>query len=343
MRGNAGNGMRKWLVRGLVLLGVVGIAVVAAWWQFGPLTVRAAQPVRGPAVEAVYGTGTVEPVVMFPVAPKLAGRLRKLMVDEGSTVREGQVLAELDNRELSASVREWEARVRYSEAQFRRAEDLFKNRVGTEAALDQARNELSTARASLERAKTLVAEMTLAAPVDGVIIRRDGEIGELIQPADPIFWMSCCGALRITAEIDEEDIRRVRPGQKVLVRADAFPGRVFEGGVTEITPKGDAVARSFRVRISLPADTPLMIGMTADTNIVVEQRQGVLLVPATAVSDGKVWLVRDGRAERRAVTAGVAGERQVEIREGLADGDLVITDPGDRLREGRRVRVDGAE
>lgn len=329
--------MRRWLGRGLVLLLAAGILVGAAWWHFGPIRVPVTMPVTGPAVEAVYGTGTVEPVVMFPVAPKLAGRLRQLMVDEGTPVREGQVLAELDNRELSASVREWEARVRYGELQFRRAEDLYKNRVGSEAALDQARNELSTARASLERAKSLVAEMTLTAPVDGVIVRRDGEIGELIRAADPIFWMSCCGALRITAEIDEEDIRRVRAGQKVLVRADAFPDRVFEGRVAEITPKGDPVARSFRVRISLPTETPLMIGMTADTNIVVTERSNALLVPATAVSDGGLWLVRDGRAVRQKVTIGVAGDSQVEIREGIGEGDPVVVRPDDRLREGRRV------
>lgn len=316
------------------------IVAAAAWWQFGPVPVQAARPKLGPAVEAVYGTGTLEPVVMFPVAPKLAGRLRQLMVDEGSTVREGQVLADLDNRELSASVREWEARVNYSESQYRRAEDLYKNRVGSEAARDQARNELATARASLERARSLVAEMTLTAPVDGVIIRRDGEIGELIQAADPIFWMSCCGALRITAEIDEEDIRRVRAGQKVLVRADAFPDRVFEGRVAEITPKGDAVARSFRVRIALPNETPLMIGMTADTNIVVAERATALLVPVTAVNDGKLWLVRDGRAVRQEVTVGVAGDSQVEIRSGIGADDLIVIRPGDRLRAGRRVSAD---
>jgi hypothetical protein len=76
--------------------------------------------------------------------------------------------------------------------------------------------------------------------------------------------MSCCSALRITAE--EEDISSVSRGQKVLVHADAFPGRIFEGRVTEIRPKGGPVARSFRVRISLPQDTPLMIGVIADTN-----------------------------------------------------------------------------
>jgi RND family efflux transporter MFP subunit len=331
--------MGKWIVRSIGALVVLGLAAAAAWHFFGPVSVEVARPMRGPAVEAVYGSGTVEPVVMLPIAPKVIGRLRQLLVDEGSAVRQGQVLAELDNRELSALVVEWEARVRYSEAQFRRANELYRNRVGTEAALDQARNELETARASLERARTQLAEMTLTAPADGILIRRDGEIGQLIPAGDPIFWMSCCDSLRITAEIDEEDISSIKPGQKVLIRADAFPGRVFEGTVAEITPKGDPIARSFRVRIRLPAETSLMIGMTADCNIIVGERRDALLIPASAVVDGKVWLVRDGAAVQSTVTLGVSGERTVEVRAGVNDDDLVVIRPAGSLRDGRSVRI----
>lgn len=331
--------MRGWTARALGMLLALGVAAGAWWWLLGPLAVEVAPPARGPAVTAVYGPGTVEPLVMLPIGPKVTGRLERLAADEGDAVRAGQVLAELDDRELAASVVEWQARVRLGEAQFRRATELFRNRTGTEAALDQARSELETAQAALERARQQLAEMTLTAPADGVVVRRDGEIGQLIAPGETIFWLSCCEALRVTAEIDEEDIAAVRPGQRVLIRADAFPERVFEGRVDEITPKGDPVARSFRVRIGLPSGTPLMIGMTADCNIIVEEREGALLVPATAVTDGAVWLVADGALARRPVTLGVTGERLVEVTAGLGPGDLVVARPGRGFREGRRVRI----
>jgi RND family efflux transporter MFP subunit len=330
--------VRKWTILFSVMLIAAGLAAGGAWHVFGPISVEVAAPVRGPAVEAVYGSGTVEPVVMLPIAPKIAGRLQRLAVDEGSTVRQGQVLAELDNRELIASVMEWEARARYSEAQFRRASELYRNRTGTEAALDQARNELDTAKAALERVRRQMDEMTLMAPADGVIIRRDGEIGQLMQPGDTIFWMYCCAALRVTAEIDEEDIHRVKPGQKVLIRADAFADRTFEGSVAEITPKGDPVARTFRVRIRLAEGTPLMIGMTADCNIIVSERRDALLVPASAVNDGKVWLVRDGALLQRVVSLGVSDDRTAEIREGIDENDLVVLRTRSGLRDGRSVR-----
>lgn len=107
--------MRKWLFPALLVIVALGLAAAWSWWSYGPVTVDVVQPVRGPAIEAVYATGTVEAAVMLPIAPKIGGRIQELLVDERADVGEGQVLARLDNRELAASVREWEARVRYGE------------------------------------------------------------------------------------------------------------------------------------------------------------------------------------------------------------------------------------
>ena len=129
------------------------------------------------------------------------------------------------------------------------------------------------AKALRERAEAEAHYLDLVAPAAGTIIRRDGEIGQIIAADKPLLWMSCCAPLRVSAEVDEEDIAQVRPGQEVLIRADAFPGQIFHGTVQAITPKGDPVARTYRVRVSLPKDTPLMIGMTAETNIVLRKAE----------------------------------------------------------------------
>lgn len=320
----------------------VAVAAVA-WHYFGPITVTAAAPSRGPAVEAVYGSGIVEPEVMVALGPKVSGRLQELAVDEGDTVRKGAVLARLDSRDLAATVAEWESRVRFGEAEFRRVEELYRRRLAAETDRDRARNELATARAARDRVREQLAEMTLRAPEDGVILRRDGEIGQLQRPGDILFWFSCCGGLRVSAEIDEEDIPSVAPGQRVLIAADAFPNRVFEGTVHEITPKGDPVARSFRVRIALPADTPLRVGMTADCNIVVTERNDALRVPATAIAGDKLWVVRDGRLAEQPVTLGAGRDGLVEIRAGLAADDLVVSTLRDGLRPGRRAALQSGD
>ncbi|MBK6960094.1 MAG: efflux RND transporter periplasmic adaptor subunit [Gammaproteobacteria bacterium] len=331
------------LVRVMIATALFVAVAAVAWHYFGPITVTAAAPSRGPAVEAVYGSGIVEPEVMVALGPKVSGRLQELAVDEGDTVRKGAVLARLDSRDLAATVAEWESRVRFGEAEFRRVEELYRRRLAAETDRDRARNELATATAARDRVREQLAEMTLRAPEDGVILRRDGEIGQLQRPGDILFWFSCCGGLRVSAEIDEEDIPSVALGQRVLIAADAFPNRVFEGTVHEITPKGDPVARSFRVRIALPADTPLRVGMTADCNIVVAERNDALRVPATAIAGDKLWVVRDGRLAEQPVTLGAGRDGLVEIRAGLAADDLVVSTLRDGLRPGRRAALQSGD
>jgi len=148
---------------------------------------------------------------------------------------------------------------------------LAGRQVVARTAYDRAKADWEKARAAAAQAAALAGYLQLVAPADGTIIRRDGEIGQMIGANQTVFWLSCCAPLRISAEVDEEDIAQVRPGQEVLIRSDAYPGRLFHGKVQAVTPKGDPVARSYRVRISLTADTPLMIGMTTETNIVLRR------------------------------------------------------------------------
>jgi RND family efflux transporter MFP subunit len=142
----------------------------------------------------------------------------------------------------------------------------------------------------------------------------------------------------VVGEVDEEDIPYVKEKQKVLIKADAFAGRTLAGEVARITPKGDPINKNFRVRIALPDDTPLLIGMTVEANIVVATRENALLVPSAAVTADRVWVIEDGRARSRAVTTGIAGRDRIEIRDGLAGTETIIAEPPAGLADGARVR-----
>jgi RND family efflux transporter MFP subunit len=184
----------------------------------------------------------------------------------------------------------------------------------------------------------------LVAPADGTVLRRDGEVGQFVAAGQTVFSLACCAPLRVAAEVDEEDIARVVVGQKVAMRSDALPDRLFDGEVAEITPKGDPVARSYRVRIRFAdpdATEPsgLRVGMTMDTNVIVSRRDGVLLVPNRALHGEAVWVVNDGALHKRDVKRGVAGSKRTEIVSGLSDGDRVVVSGDDDLREGRRARA----
>jgi len=111
------------------------------------------------------------------------------------------------------------------------------------------------AEAAVKRAQAQRDYNQLVAPADGIVLRRDGEPGQFVAAGQAVLTLACCAPLRVSAEVDEEDIPRVVVGQKVTLRTDALPGRLFDGEVADITPKGDPVSRSYRVRIRL-ADAP---------------------------------------------------------------------------------------
>lgn len=322
----------------LLTLGLVIGGGALAWWKLGPITVETANPTRGPAVRAVYATGTVEPPVMLPIAPRSAGRLMELKADEGAQVRSGQELARLEDGDLQRSVDELDARARFAKTQFERAQTLLDRGLGTVLERDRTRAESQAADAAVARARALRGFMTLTAPADGQILRRDGEVGQLIPANQPVFYFSRREALRIEAAVDEEDITLVHPGQRVLIRAPALPDQIIDARLTAVTPKGDPVSRSFRVRIEPDNPAPLRIGMTAEINIIVTERAKALLAPASAVVDSHVWVVREGRLHRQAVQTGISGEKQIEILSGLVETDVLVIRPVATLKEGRTAR-----
>jgi multidrug efflux system membrane fusion protein len=314
------------------------IAAGAVYWILLPPSIGVVQPRRGAAVQAVYATGTVEPSVMVPISARGTARLIALNADEGSEVKEGQLLARLENDDLRRAFEVAEVEERYAKAQLDRVTQLVERQVTARSAFDRAKADWEKARATRARTAAEAGYLDLVAPADGTIIRRDGEIGQMIGPNQTVFWVSCCAPLRISAEVDEEDIAQVRPGQQVLIRSDAFPGQIFHGEVQAITPKGDPVARAYRVRVSLPPDTPLMIGMTAETNIVLRQSDNALLLPTGAVQQKTVWRIEEGRLSPRQVATGAKGATEVEILSGIAEGDMIAAAPTPGFKPGQRVR-----
>jgi membrane fusion protein, multidrug efflux system len=313
-----------------------------AWLIFGKTgeTLRAVKPLKGPVVQAVYATGTVEPTIMVPISPRTSARLVALNADEGEAVTKDQVLAQLEDTDLQGRLSEAEAQQDLAQKDYNRKAPLAKKGYVPKQDFDQAQAALKAASATVNQIRAEMGYLQLVSPEAGTIIRRDGEVGELVNAGSPVFWISCCAPLRISAEVDEEDVTLVTPGKNVLIGADAFPGEFFHGKVQSITPKGDDVSRSYRVRISLAEDAQkLMIGMTAETNIVIAEKQDALLVPPSAVKNQAAWVVNKGKLEKRAVVTGVRTPKAIEILKGIAEGETVLMDPPADLEDGARASV----
>ncbi len=344
------------LRRTLLLLALAAVGAGAWWaWRALPPRVAIAIATNGPALEAVYATGSVEPVHWARVGPATRARITEVLVEEGERVTEGQPLARLDDRQARLLAREAEARARFADEDLNRTRTLVARDIAARATLERAERDARAARAAADALLQRMEDFIVRAPTDGLVLRRDAEVVD--TPAS-LFWIGEPQPLRVTAEVDEEDIARIAPGQRVLLRADAFPGRVLTAEVAQITPKGDTLRKAYRVRLTLPEDTPLLIGMTVEANIVLRETPNAVLVPPAAVvlpaaqrgaappplrpgvtRTATVWVVEKEVAHRREVAVGVQGPRATEIRQGLVAGRAVIIEPPETLRDGQAIRL----
>ncbi|MDA8249260.1 MAG: efflux RND transporter periplasmic adaptor subunit [Rhodospirillales bacterium] len=336
------------LVLTLLLIAVAGAG--GGWWTLlRPLPVGIVHPWHGAAIEAVYATGLVEAVDTARVGTTVAGRIDALLVDEGDRVRRGQVLARLDDREAQQRLSDARARLELAEQELARDQALLQRGVRTPQAEQRSREERDRAAAGVAVAEKGLQDFTIESPLDGIVMTRPVEPGETVAANAVLFTVASPARLRIAADVDERDIPQVRMGARVAIRADAFPGEVFDANVTNIRGQGDAASRTYRVEAELPRDTRLMMGMTVDTNIVVATRADALLVPTAAVRHapakgglpGAAYVFRvlpDGVARRTAVTLGAEGPEAAEVRGGLAADATLVADPPENLKDGMRVR-----
>jgi RND family efflux transporter MFP subunit len=328
------------LFRVLAWTMALAAAAAGAWWYYGRgIEVGAASPLRGTAVEIVYATGTVEPVRWAKVASIVRARIMEICDCEGKAVKQGDLLARLDDREVRAQLTELKAREEFAKRELSRVTELIGRGSATTQSHERASMDLRQVQGLISVQTEKIDQYTIVSPMDGVVLRRDGEIGEIAEAGQILYRVGVPKPLRIVAEVNEEDIPRVVIGQKTLLRTDAFPNQALDGAVSEITPMGDSSAKTYRIRIALPEDTPLKPGMSVEANVVTREKPGALLIPAEAAQGTNVVVIGGERGERRAITVGIRGTRAIEVLSGLTESERVAVPFPTALRPGGRVRV----
>jgi RND family efflux transporter MFP subunit len=334
---------RRWI---WVALPLVLVAAVFFLLRASHEGVDVADVTRGPAVEAVYATATVEPLRWVKVAPLKTGRIVDVLVEEGYRVGLGVLLARMDDSDLRAQLAEAQSAVRFGQTEMGRAESLLRSRTISQDRYDAAKTDLERAQARQKTLEEQIEQLSLKSPIEGKILWRDVEPGEIKQSGEPIFWVGEPSPLRLKAEVDEQDIPKIRPGQRVVISADAFPDQPLFAEVTSITPKGDPESKSYRVYAEIPSKSPLMIGMTVETNTITAYHKDAFLVPASSLIEGPaVWVVREEKAQRAGtlrkvpVKTFIRGEQRVEVSGDLTPGDKVVLAPSVFLRDGDRVKI----
>ena len=319
---------------------ILALAAGAGWWRYGRgPAVTTVKAVRGTAAEIVYATGGVEPVTWAKVASLVRGRISYICHCEGKAVKKGAVLTQLDDSEAKAALNELRAREEFLKNEMSRVSALINKGAATTQSYERASMDLGQVQGLISVQNERISEYTIVSPMDGVVLRRDGETGEIAEVGQVLFRVGVPKPLQVVAEVNEEDIPRVKVGQNVLFRTDAFPDSKLAGTVRELTPMGDIGAKTFRIKIALPEDTPLQPGMSVEANIITREKPNALLIPAAALQEDAVFVVAGNRLRKRAVKIGIRGTRQVEVLSGLQEGEAVVAPASPDFRDGMRVRA----
>ncbi len=310
--------------------------------------VEVAKASRSAVTAAFQGTANLVPEAEADVVTKTSGVVLQIMVEEGDRVQAGQVLARLDSDRQRLALKQSEANLRKLENDFKRQEELIGRKLISQDVFDRSRYDLDTQRASYEIAKLELSYAEIRAPIGGVVSKRMVKVGNLIQLNQPLFKIDDFDPLEAMINVPEREMRLIQANQPVQMLVDALPGAVFTGSVARVSPVVDASTGTFRVVAQFKDDSgQLRSGMFGRVRVVYDQRADALVVPRSALvgddKDASVFVVEADVAKRRKVKLGYADGGQVEVVDGIAEGEQVVTLGQAVLRDGAKVQVINSE
>jgi HlyD family secretion protein len=374
--------------RNLIVVAALLITTLGAgaWWMQHQATADG-QPeytqvkvTRGDITATVSATGTLNPVNTVQVGSQVSGVIAELHADFNQHVKKGQLIARIDSAVFQAKVAEAQANLLSARAEAKKAQvgvldakreldrqqNLFKKKLVAENVRDAAQVAYESAKvdhevrlaavtqaeAVLQREKVSLDYSSILAPISGVVISRDVEVGQTVAAslqAPTLFTLADdLTRMQVEAEVDETFIGQVSEGQKVRFSVFAYPGRRFEGRVAQVRLQPTIDAGVVKYNSIIQVDNPdlaLKPGMTATVAIQVAQRNSVLQVPASAlrfvpdwpqerldelsdqleINERMLWVLEDGELQPVEVTTGIQGGRYVEVQsEKLREGMTVL-------------------
>ncbi len=364
------NKRRRWLW--IIPIVVILIIVVSTLGKkrTGGFEINSVPVAEEQLSETVTATGVVQPVYKVTVGTQVSGIVKKIYVDYNSSVKQGQLLAELDKSLLQENVNLNRANLSVATSQknlaqkdFERVKQLFAQKASTqeeydqaEARLEQATNQLETAKANYDNALTQLRYAEIHSPIDGVVISKQVEEGQTVQGAYSVPNLFTIAKnlteIQVEAKVDEADIGLVHDSQSVTFKVDAYPGEEFHGTVSQIRMEPQTNNNVVTYVVIITASNPdekLFPGMTASVSIIVKSdtglclplyatqlqpdeatiadlvRQGYTLDTTAAGKNPCVWLKNGRQLTRRPVTLGSKTKVKVIVSEGIAEGDTVVT------------------
>lgn len=352
-----------------IVLGIALLAGGAAWFRYGgqgrpdpgvaqaptpaPGAGPAGVPVKTSAVkvatitEDVTAVGSVLANESVMIRPELDGRIAEIHFQEGQPVAKGAKLVSLDASEIEAQLAAVRSELSLNRSRMARAEELQKKNFISVQALDEARQNLNSSLAREAEIVARLAKSVVRAPFDGVAGVRQVSPGAYVKAGQDIARLEGIGTVKLDFRVPETYLGRIRDGQGVSVRVDAYPEQVFSGSIYAVEPAVEEASRTVLARARIPnPGIKLRPGMFARVSLVLGERENALIVPEQAIvprgRESFVFRVVDGKAALTEVKTGHRVPGEVEILAGLTPSDIIVTDGQLRLQNGTPVKPQGA-
>ncbi len=287
--------------------------------------------------------GTARANEAIDVTAKISNRIAAIRFNEGQAVRRGEVLVELDGTQAAADLAQAQAALAESKSNYDRSVGLISTKALSPSQLDQIEATLKANQAKVEAAASRLGDTVVRAPFDGQVGLRRVSVGSLVNPGTIMTTLDDTSRIKVDFSVPEAQMSVVHPGLTIRAATTAYPGRSFDGTVATVDTRVDPVSRAFGVRAIVPnAEGLLKPGMFLTVRIV-ESSKDAVVVPEQALlpEEGKqfVYVVVSGKADKREIRIGRRRPGEVEVVDGLAAGESIVTEGADKLRPGASVQA----
>lgn len=346
-----------------VLVLLLGIIFGIKFWQIRKQSAQMAQP-RPPATVAtaqvqqenwrpmLHSVGSLVATNGIAVTTEVAGLVSKIQFTSGARTEQGEILLHLDDTVDLAALDALRAERRLAEIKFNRAKDLLRRKVISKSEYDEASASFDAATARVKQQEAIIRRKAIRAPFSGRLGIRQVDIGEYLEPGNPIVLLQAQDPIFVDYTLPERYLPDITTGQEVRIQVDALPGQTFSGEVTAIESGIDTGTRTVKLRATLAnPEGKLQPGMFAKVQTLAAETESVLTIPRTAVSyttygDFVYRIEQNDQGQsivkRQQIKTGEAREGRVAITSGLQAGQQVVRAGLIKLRDGIPVSIDNS-
>ena len=308
------------------------------------IPVEISQVSRGNISAYYANTATLEAEQEALVVSKVRGIVNEIYVEEGDQVQAGQTIAKIEDEQYRIELARAEATLNRLENEFNRNKQLFERELVAAETFQNAQYEYESQKAAYDLAKLNLEYTTIQSPISGVVSERFVKKGNMVGTDQEVFHVTDFSPLQAILHIPEHEMAKIRKGQRAELKVDALPNEIFAGHVERISPVVDSETGTFKVTVYVDETKNILRpGMFGRVKIVYDTRENTRMIPKSAIMSEdlaqSVFVVKDSLAFKKAIQTGYTNGTNIEVLEGLDDGEIVVTIGQGSLQDSSKVNV----